>query len=326
PHGARWASAAPIGRILCAGRGARGWPFHSLGLQTNAVLYHTIASSRWLKRALGVGLVIAYPVQLLIGTTLGWLLCSFVIYLATPALTSVQPWSFGQLILWFDELGVEAKVGISSSLVTVLGFFIALQTTMHSWRRQTAASMRMSAADTIDRVVSEVNGLILQIEIFSEALAREVSRVRTHRVPLDAAPFLSSLSDDVIAFRAHRQRLLQLEQEILALPARYALLFMPLSDVPAALDAIAEQVEYVTKKIWVRTPPGGTEHPEHRRLLMESIDPVKFEELAGVCDSAHSAIAGLHGAARGVLLGPIIEMNPRAFLRTVRALLGKDED
>lgn len=30
-HGARWASAALIGRVLRAVRGARGWPFHSLG-------------------------------------------------------------------------------------------------------------------------------------------------------------------------------------------------------------------------------------------------------------------------------------------------------
>ena len=30
PHGARWASAAPIGRICCAGGDARGWYFHSL--------------------------------------------------------------------------------------------------------------------------------------------------------------------------------------------------------------------------------------------------------------------------------------------------------
>ncbi|MFY7866296.1 hypothetical protein [Roseateles sp.] len=251
---------------------------------------------------------------------------SIAIYFATPLLTTVQPWSFGQLILWFEELDVEAKVGISSSLVTVLGFFVALHTTMHSWQRQTTASMRMSAADSVDRLISEVNAIILQIEMFAEALAREVSTVRAQRIPPEAAPILSPLSEDVIAFRANRQRLLQLEQELLALPGRYALLFMPLSDVPAALDAITKQVSSVTKKVWISTPIGGTEHPEHRSLLAEVVDPVKFDELASVCSSAHGAIARLHGSARGVLLGPIIEMNPRAFVRTLQVLFGKDGD
>lgn len=290
------------------------------------MLSQTITSSPWLKRILGVWLVFAFPPKLLFGTSFGWLLTSIAIYLSTPLLTNVQPWSFGQLILWFDELGVEAKVGISSSLVTVLGFFVALQATMHSWQRQTAASMRLAAADSIDRVISEVNSIILQVEMFAEALAREVSKVRAKQIPPQAAPILSPLSEDVIAFRANRQRLLQLEQELLALPARYALLFMPLSDVPTALDRIAQQVGTVTKRIWASTPAGGIEHPEHRRLLAEAIDPAKFEELARACDSAHGTIAGLHGAARGVLLGPIIEMNPRAFLRTLRVLFGKDND
>ncbi len=287
---------------------------------------HTIASSPRLKRIVGFALLLAYPVKLLTGTPIGLLLTSAAVYSATPFFTTVQPWSLAQLIMWFDDLGVEAKVGIASSMVTVLGFFVALQTTMHSWQKQTTASMRIAAADSIDRVVGEIDGIILKMWMFSEALAREVSRVRAEGLSPGAVSILSPLSEDLAEFRVQRQRLLQLEQELLALPARYALLFVPLSDVPSALDSIAHEVATVTKRVWAPAPAGGTESPDHRRVLVQSVDTAKFADLARACESAHKAIAGHHGAARGVLLGPVFEMNPRAFVRTLRVLFGMRED
>ena len=279
----------------------------------------------WLRWLLGPVLVVAYALHALLGTLTGLLITSLAIYIAAPDLLGVQPLPPERLLLWFDELGSEAKVGLASSLVTVLGFFIALQTTMHSWRKQTAASLRIAAADSIDRVITETNALILKIQVFTEALAREVARVRSEREPLQSAAVLSPLSDDVLKFRANRQHLLELEQEVLALPGRYAVLFLPLSRVPNSLEAIGDRVAEVSSKVWVAMPAGGTHHPDHRRFLVEQVDPKMVAELAQVCEAAHSSIATLNGGVRGALLSPMLELNALTFIRTVRSLFGRGD-
>lgn len=280
----------------------------------------------WLRRILGVVLIVVFLLRFLFGTLVGVLLLSWLLYLGLPHVVEIEPLSFRQLMLWFDELSNDAKVGLASSLVTVLGFFIALHTTMHSWQRQTAATMRMAAADAIDKVISDASAVLLRILLFTEAAAREVERVRSQGLQSEDAPVLSVLSEDVIEFRANRQRLLQLEQELIALPARYAVLFLPLSGLPAALEAVEEHVSAVAKKLWVPAPPGGTTHPDHRRHLLERVDPVKYRELSEASNAARDKIAALQGGIRGALLSPVLEANAVSLVRMLRQMFRRADD
>jgi hypothetical protein len=274
----------------------------------------------WLRRLLGVGLIVIFLLKFLFGTLIGVLLFSSILYLSLPHITGVEPWSLRQLTLWFDELSNDAKIGMAGSLVTVLGFFIALHTTMQSWKRQTAATMRMAAADAIDNVLSETTAILLRISLFTETTAKEIERVTGQGVPLEAAPLLSVLSDEVTEFRANRQRLLQLEQELIALPARYTVLFLPLSGMHAALEAIEEQVSAVTEMLWVPAPAGGTTHPDHRRHLVERVDLEKYKHLAEASDAARDKISRLQGGIRGALLSPVLEANSVSFGRIVHQM------
>lgn len=278
----------------------------------------TNEQNRWLRRSLGVVLVVIFLLKFLLGTLLGLLLFSWLLYLGLPHFTGIEPWSAAQLVLWFDELGNDAKIGLTSSLITVLGFFIALHSTMHSWQRQTAASMRMSAADAIDQVLSEANAVLLNIALFTSAIAKEVERVRSQDVSLEATTMLSVLSDNLVSFREDRQRLIHLEQEIIELPAHYAVHFLPLSGIPSALDAIEEHISSVTKKVWVQAPAVSSVHPDHIRHLVECVDPVKYSDLSRASTMARDKIAGLKGGIRGTLLSPILEANPVSFLRIVQ--------
>ena len=283
-------------------------------------------NKRWLRRILGVGLIVIFLIKFLFGTLIGVLLFSWLLYLGLPQMTDVEPWNLQQLVLWFDDLSNDAKTGLASSLVTVFGFFIAMHTTMRSWQRQTAATMRMAASDAIDNVVSDTTAVLLRISLFTEAAAKEIERVQSQGLPLEAAPMLSVLSEDVTEFRANRQRLLQLEQELIALPARYSVLFLPLSGMQAALEAIEEHVSAVTKKLWVSAPAGGTTHPDHRRHLVERVDPVKYKELSEASDAARDKIAALQGGIRGALFSPVLEANAVSFGRIVRQMFKRSDN
>lgn len=281
---------------------------------------------RWLRWLIGISLIPVFVFKFLFGTLVGVLFSSWMLYLALPHLTGIEPWGNRQLLLWVDELGNDAKIGLVSSLVTVLGFFVALHTAMHSWQRQTAATMRIAAADSIDRVIAEVNALLLQIQLFTEATAREVARVRERKLPPEGESILSVLSEDVVTFRANRQRLLQLEQELIALPSRYSVLFLPLSGMQAALEAVEEQVGAITKQVWLSAPAGGTSSPSHRKDLVELIDPTKYKALSEACEAARDEIAGLQGGLRGALLSPIVEFNAVAVGRVVRQMFRPKDD
>jgi hypothetical protein len=240
---------------------------------------------RWVRWLIAFSLIPIFIFKFLFGTLIGVLLISWGLYAALPYLTGTEPWVAGQLLVWIDNLGNDAKIGLVTSLITVLGFFIAAQTSMRSWQKQTAATMRMTAGDSIDQVITEINSIILRIQIFTETLANEVGRVRVQGFTAQNASVLSALSEDVVTFRVNRQRFLQLQQELIALPSRYAMLLLPLIGTSPTLHAIAEQVRAVAEKVWVAAPVGGIEHPEHKRLLMESVDPVKYIELSKTCNS-----------------------------------------
>lgn len=274
----------------------------------------------WLRQILGVGLIVSLILKTLFGTLIGVLLLSSLLYLGLPHIAGIEPWSIRQLVLWLDDLGNDAKIGLASSLVTVLGFFIALHTTMHSWQRQTAATMRMVAADAIDIVISDVTEVLLSISLFTQSAANAIEEVRSHGLSPDAAPILSLLSEDVTEFRSNRQRLLQLHQQLIALPARYTVIFLPVSGVLTYLEAIEEHVCVVTTKVWVAAPAGGTTHPDHRRHLLERVDSVKYRELSEVSDAARDKIVVLQARIRSALLSPVFEANATSFGRVIRQM------
>lgn len=274
--------------------------------------------SLWLRRTLGLALIVIFVARLAFGTLIGIFFLSWILYIGLPYFTSIEPWDLKQLVLWFDELGNDAKVGLASSLVTVLGFFIALHITMLSWRRQTSATMRMAAADAIDAVISEVNEILLRIALFTEAAAKETLSTRDQGLPPESVTMLSVLSEQITEFRANRQRLLQLEQEVIALPPRHAILFLPLSGIEAALDAVAQNLSTVTQKVFVQAPTGGTGHPDHRRHFFDLVDPVKYKELAEASITARDNIATIQGGIRGALWSPMLEINSVSFGRIVR--------
>ena len=143
------------------------------------ILYLADQKKQWLRKIVGIAIAVVFILKFLFGTLVGVLLLVSLLYYYSFYWLGVHPWTFGQLIFWFFELSDEAKIGLTSSLVTVFGFFIALHSTMHSWRQQTATASRMSAADDIDQIISEVGSKILQVQLFSERTAHEVLRIRT---------------------------------------------------------------------------------------------------------------------------------------------------
>lgn len=277
-------------------------------------------NNRILRKLIGVAILVVFVLKFLFGTIIGSLIFAWLLYATLPYWSGVQPWGLSEVLLWFSQLSNEAQIGLASSLVTVLGFFIALHTTMHSWRRQTASELRMSAADNIYRVISEVNTVILHVQLFAETTAREVQQIRAQNLSLDASPMLSVLSEEVLMFRANRERLIKLQQETIDLPARYSVLLLSLWGMEGALEAINQNIAAVTKVLWIPAPVGGTDHPEHRKQLMEQVDPEKYQELANACEKARNKIAGLQGGLRGTLMSPILELNAVALSRILRQI------
>lgn len=278
----------------------------------------------WLRRPLGGLLLLLYAFRVLFGTLTGVLILSLALYFLTPRLSSVEPFSPSQLALWFDDLGVEAKMGLATSLITVLGFLIALRTTMYSWQKQTATSLRISAVESIDRVVTEVSSAVLRIQIFGEQIQKHGPRREADSGTLAIRIIPPSLGEMAAQFVIDRQRMLVLQQEVLALPARYSIIFLPVPKLDQSVEAIGAHVGEVCEHMWhvlhVLPPPG--QEPRSFGYANEE----GLGKLVTASEVAHSELLALLGALRGALLTPIVELNGAAVLKMSRVLFGKLDD
>jgi hypothetical protein len=265
--------------------------------------------SRATQIAMGCFALFVWVFRSLFGTLIGSLLVSVAFYAASERVLGLQPWTCLQLLLWFDSLDSSSKTAIATSTLTLVGFFVALNTTMVTWKKQTAAALRIAAADDIDKTITNLCQVLLSVQLFAEALAKEVTQIRSSQFPPASARRLTPLADDAVAFRDQRNRFFELAAEVNRLSTRYVTLFLPLPGAAETLEKISEALDPVRKQIWVQVPPTGSEAPDHRERLFSRADPDLLAKLAVTCDNVLDQVHQLKGGLRGGLYSTIVELN-----------------
>jgi hypothetical protein len=90
----------------------------------------------------------------------GLLALSATLYVAVDGLTSVEPYAFGQLLLWFDELSETFKGAVGGSLLTVIGFLIAFQSGQVQSRKSRLMERQLVVADALTDFFEDVNATL----------------------------------------------------------------------------------------------------------------------------------------------------------------------
>lgn len=277
--------------------------------------------SRATQIAIGCFTLLVWLVKSIFATLLGSLFVSTVLYASSERLLGVQPWDFWQLLLWFDSLDNSSKTAIATSTITLVGFFVALNTTMVTWKKQTAAALRIAAADDIDKTITSLCQVLLSVQLFAEALAKELTHIHSSQFPPASARRLTPLADDAVTFRAQRNRFFELAAEVGQLSTRYVTLFLPLPGAAETLEKISDALDPVRDQIWVQVPPTGSEAPDHRQRLFTQADPDRLAQLAATCEEALDQIHQLKGGLRGGLYSTIVELNIVSTMKLARLTL-----
>lgn len=266
------------------------------------------------------GLLVVYLLRTLLGTLLGLLLLSALLYLSSPFLFSIKPWTHYQLLIWFEELGIEAKVGVASSIVTILGFFIAMYTAMRSWREQLAAATRFAAGERIDQVVGEASSIILWLQLHIQAHVGIPAPENNRGIQVPRTFASPHVSMNATEYREKCWRLLDLEQEISGLLSRYAVPLFGVTMFPRSLQVIQKEIGTVTALIRAEGSAEEQESQESRRNGQHPSSGVTVSKFVNVCQSALSSIAVERGAFNGSIHGLLLELNLITVPRMLRML------
>ncbi|MHC5791763.1 hypothetical protein ACYT6H_09220, partial [Streptococcus pyogenes] len=70
------------------------------------------------------------------------------------------------------------KVAIASSLVTVVGFFIAYASATANWKSQLLANIKLQASSDLNSFFTEVNSLVTDLEIYAQDVVKSLDVIR----------------------------------------------------------------------------------------------------------------------------------------------------
>jgi hypothetical protein len=285
---------------------------------------YQISATRY--RIASIAALLYYLYRILFGTVTGVFLISIGIYQTADTIFGIKVWDLATLALWFDNLDKETRTAIATSLITVLGFFIALHTTMAAWRKQTETALRLTAGEQIDVALVDLNRTLLDIQIYSQATADELKRISEQKHQPTLAVKLTPLAEDAALFAENRTRALNQISEVGRMASKYAILFLPVPGAKEALDELDDDLDTIRSAIWVHVPILDTSKPGHREEFFNRVEQSAMRDLGEVCCAAQDAVIKVQNVVKGGIITPIFELNMTAVLKLLRGAFAKQDE
>lgn len=266
-----------------------------------------------------VALLIYAIVQALTGTIPGLLITSACLYWGVGAFTDIQPFTVGQLLIWFAELNGEAKNGISTALITVIGFFIVFRTSQVAWIKQARLSRLHLIADEIEAYFSAASTALIEMSLWAESLVEAIAALEELPVGERESKLgqLKRVIDKREEFESWREEFKRRWVKCGQFEGRYSSLLVSLPGTIASLRACQDSFERVGTRMYLRAPskpPIGWELAE----LGEYADLAAWRRFAELCDEERGTLTANSGLVRGALTTSLLDRGPISALAMIK--------
>jgi hypothetical protein len=255
----------------------------------------------------------------LFGTLSGALFMSLAVYQWRWVSSESKPMSGEQLAIWLSDLPVEASVAITTAVITVVGFLVAFRTATLSWREQTLTSLRVAAAEEIQRFFDEVSRLLLALEAYARDVSMTAGTVQNQGFSKQTSWRTRKIYEDLDDFLANRARFSVLSVEVYRLGGKHYTL---LGSIPGALATFKDcesAVDAVSKAMWVTAPKfDGGELDRPDQLFLQTVNPGQWEILAETCDRHYDSLSVLSSGIRSTLFKGLHEANLTVLLEIAK--------
>jgi hypothetical protein len=263
----------------------------------------------WATKVLLGGTAVALVARFLFGSAVGLLLMSFALYAAMWQMGDTKPLTFGQLLIWIDELPSDAKTGVASSLLTVVGFLVAFHAAAVNWKDEAVADLKVKVADEFSSFYTEASRLIVKAQIYVGSLLEAAELFRTQGPSREAEFRIKHALEGASAFHAVRERLSAMSIEVHRLSGQHSSLLATVWSATEMADECEDAFGDVVKAMWVRVPVVLPPTNDVLGQFVSQVDVEECQRFLVVSDEHYDFINGTAGALRGGLLAPIIRFN-----------------
>ena len=257
--------------------------------------------------------------RFLIGTVWGVFLLSISLYSISWLVSESQPLTLSQLLLWIDELPVDSKTAVITSLLTVIGFLVAFHSATLNWKAQALVQLKTHVAGEIEQFFTEALRHTSDAEIYVRSLIEATNSVKNKGPTSDAIFKIQRSLELMPKFLETRDRLAAMSVEIHGITGRHFSLLSTLWGATKTLEDSTAAFSEITQKMWVRLPILQNGLPDPVDEYLRQVDVSECSSFIACCEKNYGFISGATGGIRGLLLAPLVGFN----LSSVVSLFGK---
>jgi len=236
---------------------------------------------------------------------------SFIIlafYFILPHISSIKPYNFNELVMWYISLDKEYKVSMLSSILTIIGFLIAFQVATKNLTRQMQTNLRLEASKDIESSYLRATELILSIQIFTENCIDLINKIEKNILENEIHSGMTFLMSEMPKFISNRQELSNLHIKIYQLYTKHTFPIFACNSF-SRLEKINYSLKLVAEKMWVFIPQVDLTNPNYKNIFLKFSDRRKLSELSLQCKESYMYISTMAGLIKGKLTSSLAEKN-----------------
>lgn len=228
------------------------------------------------------------------------------------------PYSYYELIDWIAKLSEGMKVAIVSSLVTVIGFFIAYASATANWKSQLLANIKLQASGEINSFFTEVGSLVTDCEIYASDVIKSIEEIKSSSNEEEQLFHVSYLTERGQEIDLKRKRLVALSIQVHQFTGKYANLFISVPKVQSNFDTAAKALNDVATKTWFTIPFLYKESVNPINSYLEQINKDKLQYFIDTAQKNRVLLSFYPGSAGGVLQSDVVPFNGFSLLNMIR--------
>lgn len=237
----------------------------------------------------------------------GQLVMVLCLYFYLRCFSDSPPFTPGELLLWFESLDKELKAGVTSGLLTILGFLTAYHVASIGWKPQAVSSLRLQANSDLEDFFNELTDQLFTLRNYADLVIEAVelyrSGDRTHRTYF----LLNRISEQFTNYIEARDKIGRSSTTIYRLKNRHG---FTLAGLPAGNDLLTEVIERlqtINKTIWFIVPE--LTDPTQTDQFVDTFRLESYRSYLVAFEENFLPMSASLGAIQGLIFQPILGFN-----------------
>ncbi|MBQ26086.1 hypothetical protein [Alcanivorax sp.] len=228
--------------------------------------------------------------------------------------------SLGELLIYISKLDAGIIASIISSLVTVLGFFIAFSTGRKSWEIQKKTEFSIEVSESLSVIVNDLVDGIINLNIYYSGVIDACSSLEENphgKQSLSKLRYICRRNDEA---SAHAKRIQERNSQLISFIGTYTQVFESKIGVSKFLEFIQNRasVASLASHYFVPTIDHANKDSEAVAIFFHFINQEEIQRNKDLLEPLVEEISSAHGYIRGMFLSTIFKSNLRTLWSFIR--------